>query len=330
VFAQLAQRLRDGEIETQSAFDPRALPTYVSLLLGISITASLIILGGFSFSSPLARFPPIWCAMLVSGGLLARRYGHSQVGGACESIGLLYSQSMAIGAATPMLTAYSAPLADDLLARGDRALGFDWYSYVMLFRDSWLALRLVGIAYMSFLWEAVVILVALFALGQNERAWRFVLAAAISLLLTIAVYPLVPAVGGFIHFHITPTSYPNLGVPSPWSFAPAIEAMKSGTKVITTNLLVGYVSFPSYHAATAVLFTWAAWRLGKVRWLFVAVNFCMTASAMIIGAHYLVDLIGGFAIASIGIGLANRAMTAVEERIQRRFTAADRYSGSAH
>lgn len=304
MFSQIADRLKAGEVETHAAFDRRALPAYLTMGLGALITLSFVALGGYRFADPLMLVPTTWSIAFVASGLTLRRYGHPSVGGACESIGLIYSQSLFILSSLPMITAFSLPLADHLLATADQSLGFDWRAYVMLFRDSWLALKIVSVSYMAFMWESSVVLIALFATKKDARAWQFVCAASIALLITVALYPLAPAYGGFAYYGITPAMYPNLGTHTPWSFAPAIHAMKSGQHVITTSLMVGYVSFPSYHAASAVLFSWAAWQLGKrVRWFFVAVNLAMAAAAMIVGAHYLVDLIGGAIVAIFAIRL---------------------------
>lgn len=305
MFSQVASQLRSRKIETQFAFEPRALPSYIAILIGIILTCSLAWFGGFRFTDRLMLIPPAWSATFVVGGIILRRYGHPTVAGGCESIGLIYSQSLLILSCLPMLTAFSAPFADDLLARAYRAIGFDWQTYISLFEGNHTALRAACFFYMSFMWEAAVILIALFATRRSERAWQFVNAAAIALLVTVAIYPFAPAVGAVVHFGITPK---ELALPTgtPWSFAPAITAMKTGTRLITSSLMVGYVSFPSYHAASAVMFTWAAWSLGRVRWLILGVNLLMAASAMVVGAHYFVDLLGGAAVASASLWLASR------------------------
>ncbi len=245
--------------------------------------------------------PAAWAGLLLVAGLLARRANLFRLGGACESVGLVYSQSLIMLASLPMITAFSGPLADNALSAADRTLGFDWYWYAMSLRDHRWLLKSNEVAYMSFTWEPAAILVALFATERPGRAWRFVIAGGIALLITVAVFPLVPAVGAFVHFHITPAMYPNLHTRTPWSFAPAILAMKQGNKVIGSGLMVGYVSFPSYHAASAVIFTWAAWEFGPFRWLFLIVNICMAAAAMIVGGHYFVDLLGGAIVAVAAI-----------------------------
>lgn len=296
--------------ELQSPIDRRVLPAYATLCVGVLLTALFSGLGGFRFVDPTMILPGAWAGMLLFAGLLARRYGMSRLGGACESIAIVYSQSLVMLASLPMITAYSAPLADKALAAVDHALGFDWPSYAMLFRDHRLVLKSIELAYMSFTWEPAVILIALFALGQDDRAWRFVVAAGIALLVTVGIFPFAPAAGAFVHFGISHAAYPNLHTDTPWSFAPAILAMKSGTKLIDGSLMVGYVSFPSYHAASALLFTWAAWRLGMARWFFVFVNVCMAAAAIIVGAHYLIDIIGGLLVAAVSLALAARVTSA--------------------
>lgn len=306
VFRRVAQRLKSSAVEVYPAFDRRALPSYLTLLVGAALTTGFVVFGDFRFVDPFMLLPPTWAGLLLVAGLLARRYGHTKIGGSCESVALVYSQSLIMLASLPMITAFSAPLADGILARADRVLGFDWKSYAALFRDSKAALRLICISYMSFTWEAGIILIALMSTDHSERAWQFVAAAAFALLITVAVYPFAPAYGAFVHFGITREMYPNLPTGTPWSFAPAIHTMKSGNHLINDALMVGYVSFPSYHAASAVLFSWASWPLGRVRWFFVVVNFAMAGSAMIVGAHYLVDLIGGTVVAVVSIVIACR------------------------
>ena len=301
--------LGQGQIDTYPAFDVRAMPVYAAITLGVALTLSFLVIGGFRFADPFMAVPAAWCVGLFGSGLLSRRYGHPRIGGACETIGLIYSQGLLIESCLPMVTFYSAPLADSRLAQVDRLLGFDWVAFVTFFRESPTALQFASVLYMSFMWQAAAILIILFAMGLEGRAWRFVTAAAIALLITVAIYPFAPAVGAFVHFGIRSGDYPNLNTQTPWSFAPAIYAMKSGTKLITWKLMVGYISFPSYHAASALLFTWAAWPLRHARWFFLFINVGMAASAMIIGAHYLIDLVAGALVALIALRAAGGILT---------------------
>ena len=65
----------------------------------------------------------------------------------------------------------------------------------------------------------------------------------------------------------------------------------------------GLISMPSLHAAYAVLLVYAARHL---RWLFpvsTVWNIAMIYSAIPFGAHYLVDIIAGLALAAASIAI---------------------------
>jgi membrane-associated phospholipid phosphatase len=68
--------------------------------------------------------------------------------------------------------------------------------------------------------------------------------------------------------------------------------------------ITGIVSFPSFHAASAVLYIWALWPVRYVGGAAVVLNLLMVASTPVIGAHYMIDVFGGVALAVIGIWLA--------------------------
>jgi membrane-associated phospholipid phosphatase len=84
----------------------------------------------------------------------------------------------------------------------------------------------------------------------------------------------------------------------PWGFGRVIPLIRDhGVREITGQFMTAFVSFPSYHAASAVLFAWGAWPMKWLRWPSLVLNAALCASALIIGAHYLVDLLAGFAVA---------------------------------
>ena len=68
--------------------------------------------------------------------------------------------------------------------------------------------------------------------------------------------------------------------------------------------ITGIVSFPSFHAASAVLYIWALWPVRYVGGAAVVLNLLMMASTPVIGAHYMIDVFGGVALAVVGIWLA--------------------------
>ena len=83
---------------------------------------------------------------------------------------------------------------------------------------------------------------------------------------------------------------------------------RAGVLVISNLLnLGGIVTFPSFHAASAVLYTWALWPLRWSRPLVVLVNGVMLAATPLNGGHYFIDVIAGVAIAVSAIVAARQA-----------------------
>ena len=70
--------------------------------------------------------------------------------------------------------------------------------------------------------------------------------------------------------------------------------------------LGGIVTFPSFHAASAVLYAWALWPVRWMRPIVVLAFTAMLAATPINGGHYLIDIIAGIAIAVLAIVAARR------------------------
>ena len=67
------------------------------------------------------------------------------------------------------------------------------------------------------------------------------------------------------------------------------------------------LTFPSFHAVSAVLYAWALW---PVRWFKPANLFCNTAMIVATpagGGNYLVDVIAGVAVAILSVHAARRS-----------------------
>jgi membrane-associated phospholipid phosphatase len=302
--ATVLDRLRSAEV-VASPFEQRALWTYRLIGLELIATAILLPLTSFSISPAAAVALPLWAFLLCGAAMLPRRYGYARFSGAMEAVALVYGQGFAILFLLFPLTALSGPLADAHLAAIDQALGFDWPAFASLFAGHALAQHALVIAYHSFNWQPLVIILALFATGREDRAWRFVTAGTIAALVTALLYPFAPAVGAFFHYHVVASDFPQ--IQSGWQFGPIVEAVKSGARNIAPDTFTGMVSFPSYHAAAGAIFAWALWPF-RVRWPFVALNVAMCAAALICGAHYLVDVLAGIAIGGGSIFLSDRAL----------------------
>ena len=66
----------------------------------------------------------------------------------------------------------------------------------------------------------------------------------------------------------------------------------------------GIITFPSYHAALAIVLGWALWQVAWLRWPGVVVNGLVVAATPIDGGHYFVDVFAGAVIAALAIAAA--------------------------
>ena len=244
-------------------------------------------------------------AWLVISAWLLRRLGWPRTATAVEVTTLTYVQGVAYLILTYSCAALSpCPLADGALARADSFLGFDWRrAYDMIESHRW-AIGPASTAYTSFDWQPLLVVPALAAAGLSRRAWQLLLATNWTLAATCILFILLPAAGAYPHAHLvaSPTAAAS---PATWNAATALHLIRDeGARHISPDLITGLVTFPSFHAAAAVLFSWAVWPIRVLRWPVAFLNIAMAAAAVPIGGHYLVDVIGGVLIAYAAVWLS--------------------------
>jgi membrane-associated phospholipid phosphatase len=281
-------------VELQSPFDPRSRAVY--LLIAAMAVVGLFLCWALHFKISLEIFQNFYGMPLMSvlAGLCLRRIGKPNFGGAMEVLGLFFIQGLMAFFLIAPLAAISAPLADVPLARADQFIGFDWGVYV---RATAPLHSILLFAYRSFAWQTIIV-AALFFFGQSERGWIALLSAVIALAITALIFPFAPAEGASLFF--------GIDVESPLRpFAPALIALKHGHRVLEHSTFKGLISFPSYHAAAAIIFSWACWRT-PLRWPVLLLNLLLVAAAIPFGSHYLVDLLAGAAVGAVSIAVSIR------------------------
>lgn len=198
-------------------------------------------------------------------------------------------------AAAALTTGY----ADELLATLDRALGFDWVWFYNLSRDhAWLSIA-GKVAYVSIFISPTILILVFAWTGRRVEARRFLFAFAVALAVTVVIAAFFLARGA-IEYHVgsTPAYMPQAGV----HHAQIIRDLRAGTlDHVDPARLAGLLTFPSFHATSAILFIWAAWPIRRLRGPMLAMNLAMLAATPIEGGHYLIDVFGGVAIAWVGI-----------------------------
>jgi hypothetical protein len=138
--------------------------------------------------------------------------------------------------------------------------------------------------------QPFILLAALFLLGEERRAWTFVTAWVAAVIVVLMIFPMAPATG-------TPPFFID--------FLGTFEGARDGSlRTLDSRSLTGIITFPSFHAAAAVLLGWGFYHVPVARFVFVPLNIAMFASALLAGGHYLIDLPAGAAVAVVTILLA--------------------------
>jgi hypothetical protein len=192
------------------------------------------------------------------------------------------------------------PLADDLLASWDRALGLDWPAYEQLIAGhAWIA-AITRVLYGT---SVIQILVTILVLGFSARLdvlAEFTAGLIIVALITVVVGALLPALGAHHHYGM-----PDHGAAF---FIREIVAAHSGSlHVLNLSAAEGLVTFPSFHTAISVAVVIACWSVSYLRYPTLAANLVLVAGVPVWGSHYFVDVAAG-AILTVVAVLAWRRM----------------------
>lgn len=208
-----------------------------------------------------------------------------------------------------LMTSLGRPLADDLFAAWDAALGFSWISYVdFVSSRPWLYIYL-ALLYASPRYQICLLIAFLSIQGRFETVHRLIANLIVSAIIISFIGGLVPAFGGYTHYDV-----PRHGT---FDFASLIQAFHRGEGLISVTVVKGIITFPSYHAAMSVAIMLASWPMRRLRYFALILNIMLLAGVPVHGAHYLVDLIVGTAVVLIVDQAWRLIDTKIASRAQR-------------
>ena len=293
--ASSLDRLRDPP-GAATWLDPRSRSIYLLLVCALVLEFAVVGLTDFELghSSIVRGFTRLFAMLGLA--FVIRRLGFSRVAVLIEAASILSIAGALAVTGTVFLAAVSGPFVDRALDAADAAIGFDFMALLDFYRAHPGMTATSRWVYASFALQAILVpfVVALF---DPRRFWVLVGAWVFCLAVSVVLFPFLPAAGPYVLHGVRGDVFPDFKQLFPWQTGPAIEALRNGEMRDIGLAARGYISIPSFHAVGGVLFAWAAWPSKWLRWPMAVLNAAMVASAIVTGAHYLVDLIAGAALA---------------------------------
>ncbi|MEO0061728.1 MAG: hypothetical protein RLZZ08_288 [Pseudomonadota bacterium] len=272
----------------RSVFDARSAPVYLCIALLASAAGCMALLLGYRWDGGFTGGLSMALGLFIAMAFAARWIGFGNLAGATESCLLLLAISTLASIGAFVAAGLSLPLVDTRLAAIDSAaFGFEHATAVRLMHD-WPGFHFACIQiYNTLSIQPFLLLPVLFLCRKDHAAWRFLLAWSLTLIACVAVSPFMPAHGG---------------PPYALNWQDVFDGARDGTRrVIDGTVLTGIITFPSFHAAGAVLLGWGAWCIGPVRWPMLALNAAVIVTAVMVGGHYIIDLVAGGLVAGLAI-----------------------------
>jgi membrane-associated phospholipid phosphatase len=230
--------------------------------------------------------------------LYRRRPEGDRAAGLLWGFAMFFALASASGATSYLAATIGRPFADPWLARADAALGFDWPAWYRWVGAHATVQRLLALAYASMIPQIFVCLLVFPLTGRAARNREFLATLGISIVPTLVGFALFPAECAWVYFDAAPGKVAL--------HMRDLDALRAGAfPVLDIARMHGLVTFPSYHAATAILLAYAA-RGTLFAPFSLLLNALMLVSTLSEGGHYLVDLIAGVIVAAATIFLVRR------------------------
>lgn len=201
-----------------------------------------------------------------------------------------------------MMTSLNYPLLDAEFAKIDEAMGFDWVALLCWMNEAPLIGWTLTAAYNTSIPQFLLAVLILAYVQQFKQLFEYVGLFGVTALAIVILSGFLPAAGAYVHHAPAEDMFANLNAAAGmWHFE-QFEALRDGSlRTVDLGKLEGLVTFPSFHTALAVVTAWAVRDVKYVFSVAVVLNGLVILSTLSEGGHYLIDVIGGGAIAVVSI-----------------------------
>jgi hypothetical protein len=138
--------------------------------------------------------------------------------------------------------------------------------------------------------------------GNCRRSAEAICGLALALLATTCISTLIPVIGVYDTLGLKASDFPYFQPLGYYDTLREARLLRSGSlHGLTLSRPVGVVTFPSFHAVSAVLYMWAFWPLTLIPPLTVPWNIAIIAATPLGGGHYFVNVLAGILAAVLAI-----------------------------
>lgn len=327
-----AQRRVQQSAELAAFAAPAALPRcstsgcHTSLIL--ATLAYLLAFGGaalLNVKTPILDGVPLY---LMAAGFLCF-WGHAIlprfhrpalfVEGAC----IVFALGLSLACLSYLGPITALPLRDTDMIWLDRRMGFDWLQIMRGFDHQHFLLTIMNGAYATFTSQLIGTVLVLIAFKRARDLDRFFVTFICASVFAELASVLVPTLGPMLTLGKN-ASFSHLN-----TFGRAtgqiVLALRDGNlRVVDLKAVDGIISFPSLHAAVAVIVPYTLRWNKPLFWPILALDCVMLASAIPSGDHYLSDVLGGIVVAVLAILAAGPVQQLADSLIKQQNGSAGR------
>jgi membrane-associated phospholipid phosphatase len=232
-------------------------------------------------------------AMLVALELFYTRYRDDhRIAASCGILAVLIVASLMTAINSHVSLRFAFPFVDQALSTADRRMGVFAPDIVLKFAEYPAFSQLLWVLYEGAMPLCIVCALFLSATGRKAAAYEFAFCFAFCILAASACSIFFPALGSTVYHGIEgikglPTAAGNFHLPTVEYFQNDPSAKFDLTKVS------GVLTFPSFHMVMALLIPYAFRKTRIMFWIAIVWALLVTLSTVVIGGHYIVDLLGG-------------------------------------
>ena len=212
--------------------------------------------------------------------------------GFCGMIAVLVSSMLLAAVISHTSLRLGMPFVDPVLSAADKSIG--WYSpnIVLKIAEFPQFCKALGTIYNTTVLACLVCGLMLVVSGQVSRASEFAWCYVVCVLVASLSAIFMPALGSTVYHGIEDVS----GLPAGAGnfHLPIVEYYRNNpTAEFDLGKTSGIVTFPSFHMVMALLVPYGLRGTGGLFWCAAGWGGLVTLAAVVIGGHYLVDLIVG-------------------------------------